>query len=290
MLRQSFAALAGRTLTALALLGFAAAAAPAAASGGAEHPKHVTWSFQGPLGKFDQAQLQRGYKVYAEVCAACHSMDLLSYRNLAQKGAPFYDPKYPNPSESPYAKAIAADIKVADIDQDTGDAITRPATPADKFKAPYPNEAAARGSNGGAFPPDLSVMTRARSGGPAYVYSLLQGYVDPPAGLTVPTGQHYNPYMAGDVTSAWHGPHDKVPPGGFIAMPFELPDNRVTFDDGTKSTTEQQARDVVAFLAWAAEPHQIERKQIGLGVLIYLILFSGILYASYRRIWRNVAH
>jgi ubiquinol-cytochrome c reductase cytochrome c1 subunit len=269
---------------------FGLAAAPVLAATNEEEPKHVEFSFEGPLGKFDRAALQRGYKVYAEVCSACHSMNQLSYRNLGQKGGPFFDEKYPNPNNNPYAKAIAAEIKVPDIDPDTGDAITRPATPADKFKHPFPNEPAARASNGGAFPPDLSVIAKAREGGPAYLYSLLTGYHEPPKGLTVPAGKYYNPYMPGDMASYWTGPKDKVPPGGFIAMPFQLPADRVTFDDGTKATSEQEAHDVVTFLAWAAEPHAEERKQTGLAVMIYLIIFAGLVYASYRRIWRNVAH
>jgi ubiquinol-cytochrome c reductase cytochrome c1 subunit len=253
-------------------------------------PKDVHWSFEGPFGKFDQSALQRGYKVYAEICSACHSMNLLSYRNLAQKDGPFYNPKYPNPSESPYAKAIAADIKVPDIDPDTGDPTTRPGIPADHFKNPWANEAAARASNGGALPPDLSVITKAREGGPAYVYSLITGYVDPPAGLTVPDGKYYNPYFPGNVSAAWSGPINKVPAGGFIGMPFQLYPDRVTFDDGTKATTEQEAHDVVTFLTWASDPKQTERKQTGFAVMIYLIIFAGIVYLSYRRIWRNIDH
>lgn len=256
----------------------------------AEEPKKVAWSFDGPFGKFDQAQLQRGFKVYAEVCSSCHSMSLMSYRNLAQPGGPFYDKKYPVAIQSPFAKAIAAGVQVPDIDSDTGDAIKRPATPADHFAAPFANEAAARAANGGAYPPDLSVMARAREGGPDYIYSILSGYKDAPAGLEVPDGKYYNPYMAGDLGSYWKGPKDKVPPGGFIAMPFQLVDGRVTFDDGSPSTTEAQARDVAAFLAWTAEPHQTERKQAGMAVLLYLFAFAGILYLSYRRIWRHVAH
>jgi ubiquinol-cytochrome c reductase cytochrome c1 subunit len=276
---------AGAALGAL-LLG----AAPALAKTNAEEPKKVDWSFEGPFGKFDQAQLQRGFKVYSEVCSACHSMNLMSYRNLAQPGGPFYDPKHPNPNESPVAKSIAAAQQVPDIDPDTGDTVQRPATPADHFKAPFPNEAAARAANGGALPPDLSVIVRAREGGADYVHSLLSGYVDPPAGLEVPDGKYYNPYMAGDLGSYWKGPKDKVPPGGFIAMPFQLTPDRVSFDDGTKATTDQEAKDVAAFLAWAAEPHQIERKQTGFAVLLYLLAFAVVLWFSYRRIWRNVAH
>jgi ubiquinol-cytochrome c reductase cytochrome c1 subunit len=217
-------------------------------------------------------------------------MNLVNYRNLAQKGGPFYDEKHPNPNDSPYAKAIAADAMVPDIDPDTGDPVMRAATPADHLRAPFANEVAARAANGGALPPDLSLIVKAREGGPAYVYSLLTGYKNPPAGLTVPPGQYYNPYMPGDLGANWKGPKDKVPYGGVLAMPFQLPPNRVSFDDGTKSTTEQEAHDVVTFLAWAAEPHAEERKQTGFGVLAYLIIFAGIMYASYRRIWRNVAH
>jgi ubiquinol-cytochrome c reductase cytochrome c1 subunit len=256
-----------------------------------EEPKHPGFSFEGLLfGRFDQAQLQRGYKVYAEVCSACHAMNLMYYRNLAQPGGPFFDPKHPNPNDSPYAKAIAADIKVPDIDPDTGDAIQRPATPADRFRSPFPNEAAARASNGGALPPDLSLIAKAREGGANYIFSLLSGYAKAPKGLTVPTGKYYNPYFPGDLGSFWTGPKDQVPKGGFISMPFQLTPNRVTFDDGTKATTEQEAKDVAAFLEWASEPKMEERKETGLAVMLYLLVFTGIVYASYRRIWRNVAH
>ena len=266
------------------------ASAPAAAATHPEEPKALNLGVEGVFGRFDQGQLQRGYKVYSEVCSSCHSMSLLSYRNLAQKGGPFWDAKHPNPIESPVAKAIAAEVEVPDIDPDTGDANTRKATPADHFKAPFANEAAARAGNGGAYPPDLSVIARAREGGAAYVYSLLQGYVDPPAGLEVPDGKYYNPYMPGDLGSYWKGDKKHVPHGGFIAMPFQLVEDRVTFDDGTKSTTEQQAKDVSAFLAWAADPHQVERKQTGIAVMLYLLAFAVILWFSYKQIWRNVAH
>lgn len=274
-------------LTAGALLGFGDLAR---AKTNEEEPKPIHWSFEGITGKFDQGQLQRGYKVYHEVCSSCHGMNLVYFRNLAQKDGPFYDPKHPNPNTSPVVKALAAEAKVPDIDPDTGDATQRPATGADHLPNPYPNEAAARGSNGGALPPDLSVIAKAREGGPAYIYSLLTGYHAPPKGLTVPAAKYYNPYMPGDMASYWTGPADKVPPGGFIAMPFQLTSDRVQFDDGTKGTTDQMAKDVVAFLAWAAEPKQTERKQTGIAVMLYLFGFAGLTYASYRRIWRNVAH
>lgn len=250
------------------------------------------FSFETPIfGRFDQASLQRGYKVYAEVCSSCHAMNLMYYRNLCQQNGPFYDPKHPDPNNAPICKAIAGDIKVPDIDPDTGDAIQRPATPADRFKSPYPNEGAARGSNGGALPPDLSVMARAREGGPLYIYNILTGYKAPPAGMTVPAGKYYNPYMPGDMASAMPaGFKGEAPEGGFIAMPFQLTKGRVQFDDGTPSTTEQQAKDVATFLAWTAEPKQTERKEAGLAVMIYLLLLSGVLYISYRRIWKNISH
>ena len=270
---------------ALALL-----AGPALASGGAKEPKNYDFSFEGAFGTFDKAQLQRGYKVYREVCSACHSMSLLSFRNLGQPGGPFFDEHYKNPNDNPYAKAIAAEYQINDIDSETGDVIQRPGTTADRFPAPFPNEAAARASNGGALPPDLSVMAKARPGGAAYLASLLSGYVAPPAGLTVPAGQYYNPYMAGDVSSAWTGDPHHVPQGGFIAMPPQLAPEKVTFDDGTPSTIDNQAKDVAAFLMWAAEPKLEERKRLGFSVMIYLLLFTGLLYASYRRVWRNESH
>jgi ubiquinol-cytochrome c reductase cytochrome c1 subunit len=249
------------------------------------------FSFEQPIfGRFDQASLQRGYKVYAEVCSSCHSMNLVYYRNLCQQNGPFYDPKHPNPNDAPVCKAIASSIKVPDVDPDTGDAIQRNATPADHFRNPYPNKEAAAAGNGGAAPPDLSVMARAREGGPAYIFNILTGYHTPPAGLTVPPGKYYNAYMPGDLAAQWSGPKDKVPEGGLIAMPFQLTPNRVSFDDGTPSTTDQMAKDVATFLAWTAEPKQTERKEAGLAVMLYLIGLAGVLYLSYRRIWKNVAH
>jgi ubiquinol-cytochrome c reductase cytochrome c1 subunit len=279
-----------RKRIALAALGLSLLAGPAAlAATEPKEPPHVAWTFSGPLGKFDKAQLQRGYKVYREVCAACHSMNLMYFRNLGQKGGPFFDEKYPNPNDNPFVKSLAKDIQVNDIDSETGDAVQRAATPADKFPAPFPNEPAARASNGGALPPDLSVIAKAREGGASYIVGILTGFVQPPAGLTVDPGRYYNPYMAGDLTSAWHG-KGPVPEGGFIAMPPPLAPGKVTFDDGKPSTVKQQAEDVAAFLAWAAEPKMEERKAFGLGAMIYLLLFSIVLWFSYKRVWRNVAH
>jgi ubiquinol-cytochrome c reductase cytochrome c1 subunit len=281
MLRRGFA---------FAALGLALLAGPAFSATTEKEPADVHWSFEGPFGKFDKEQVQRGYKVYREVCSACHSMNLLYFRNLGQKGGPFYDPKYPNPNTNPYVKSLAHDITVKDIDTDTGDVISRPATPADKFPAPFANDFAAAASNGGKAPPDLSVMAKAREGGPAYIYSLLTGFRSPPAGLKPMAGKYYNPWFAGDVSGEWTGRKDAVPEGGYIGMPPPLADGKVTFDDGKPSTVKQQATDVAAFLAWAAEPKAEERKAFGLGAMIYLLIFSGLLFASYRKIWKNVAH
>lgn len=262
---------------------------PALASGGAEHPKSGGFSFEGPFGTFDQAQLQRGYKVYREVCSSCHSMDLMHFRTLAEPGGPFYDAHQVNPAENRFVKVLAAEVQVPDIDSETGEAIMRDAVPADKFPNPYPNATAAAAGNGGAAPPDLSVMAKARHDGANYIYSLLSGYRAAPAGLEIRSGQYYNPYMAGDLTPfVAEGAH--VPPGGFIAMPPPLANGQVTYDDGSAETVDQYAKDVAAFIAWASDPKQVQRKQSGMGVLIFLILFAGITYVSYRRIWKGVAH
>ncbi|MEI7572956.1 MAG: cytochrome c1 [Phenylobacterium sp.] len=278
-----------RKVLAIAALGLALAGGTAFAAGTQEEPRTVAWAFNGPFGKFDRAQLQRGYKVYREVCSSCHAMHLMSFRNLGQKGGPFYDPEYPNPNNNPYVKAIAKDYQIDDIDSETGDVVKRPGVPADRFASPYPNEAATRASNGGALPPDMSTLSKAREGGPDYIYSLLTGYGEVPAGLEVPEGKHYNPYMAGDVSAFWKG-KGHAPIGGLIAMTPPLAPDKVTFDDGTKSTVDQQARDVAAFLAWVSEPKMEERKAFGVGAMAYLLILAGLLYVSYKRIWRNVAH
>jgi ubiquinol-cytochrome c reductase cytochrome c1 subunit len=276
---------------ALGVLG-ALAVTPVIAATTHEEPAKVHWSFEGPFGKFDQQQLQRGLKVYREVCSACHSMNLVSFQALGDPGGPFFDEKYKKSSENPYVKAFAKDFQIDDIDTDTGDKIKRPGTPADHFPAPFANEYAAKASNGGAIPPDMSLLAKAREGGPAYIYSIVsaEGYKTPPAGLTLTPGQHYNIYMPGDLSGAWTGDPNKVPIGGVIAMPPPLGDNKVTYDDGTKATQDQEAKDVAAFLYWAAEPKQDQRKQIGLGVMIYLLAFTGLLYAVYRKVWKNESH
>lgn len=275
------------SIAALAVVG---AASPALSEGGAHHPRSGGFTFDGPFGTFDQGQLQRGYKVYREVCAACHSMDLMHFRNLGEKGGPFYDPHAENPAANRFVRTLAAEIEVADIDTETGESIMRPATPADKFPNPYPNRTAAAAANGGAMPPDLSVMAKARHGGADYIYSLLSGYEAPPAGLRMTATQYYNPYMAGDMTPFWAGDPEHVPAGGFIAMPAPLANGQVTYDDGTEATVDQMSKDVAAFIAWSSDPKATERKQSGVGVLAFLAIFAGLTYASYRRIWKGVAH
>ncbi len=275
---------------AVAVLAVATLSSPAFAAGEAKAPRSGGFSFEGPFGTHDQAQLQRGYKVYREVCSACHSMDLLSFRTLGERGGPFYDPSANSPAENRFVRAIAAEAQIADIDTETGEPIMRPGIAADRFPSPWPNRTAGAAANGGAYPPDLSVMTKARAGGADYIYSLLSGYVDPPAGLRVGAGQYYNPYMAGDMTPFWDGDHSEVPKGGFIAMPPVLSDGQVTFDDGTVASVDQMAKDVAAFISWASDPRATERKQTGMGVLAFLAIFAGLTYASYRKIWKNVAH
>jgi ubiquinol-cytochrome c reductase cytochrome c1 subunit len=280
-----------RKVLALAAL-FGLAAAPALAATTQAPLKEQHWSFNGPFGMYDQAQLQRGFKVYEQVCSQCHSINYIAFHNLGDPGGPFWNPKYPNSNDNPVVKAVAAGWprQVPDINADTGDPTHRPATTADVLVAPFPNDAAARASNGGALPPDMSLLVSAREGGPSYVYSIASYNSPTPAGLTPPPGKYYNPYFSGDVSGSWTGDPKKVPIGGFIGMPPPLTDCKVTFDDGTPCTKEQEAKDVAAFLMWASDPKMDQRKQMGLAVLIYLGLFSGLLYLSYRQIWRDVAH
>jgi ubiquinol-cytochrome c reductase cytochrome c1 subunit len=273
-----------------AVAGLAFAAQPALAAGGESKPlRNGGFSFEGPFGSFDQGQLQRGYKVYRESCASCHGMELMYFRTLAEPGGPFYDSHQVSPAENRFVKALAAQAQIADIDTETGEPIMRDGTAADRFPSPYPNATAAAAANGGAAPPDLSVMAKARAGGANYIYSLLTGYEAIPTGLQIRPGQYYNAYMAGDLTPFMpEGAH--VPPGGFIAMPTPLTDGQVTYDDGTVASVDQMSRDVAAYIAWASDPKQVQRKQAGLGVLIFLFIFAGITYVSYRRVWKGVAH
>ena len=266
------------------------------------------WEFEGVFGKFDKKSVQRGFQVYEEVCAACHGMELLSYRNLGEPGGPFYKSDDPTLTEAA-VKAFAESKIVEDID-DFGDVIERPGRPSDRFVSPYPNEQAASAANGGAIPPDFSVIVKARPNGADYIYRLMTGYPSyeeiqaddegnniihfddehTHGDLIQPAGLYYNPYFPGDVGSNFEGDPRHKPYGGFIAMPPQLSDDRVEFADGTPASKEQIAKDVVTFLAWASEPKMENRKQLGVGVMIYLFLLAVLVYFSYKQIWRNVEH
>ena len=273
--------MARKLLALAAITGILLGAAPALAASTQAPPKNVHWSFEGTFGEYDQQQLQRGYKVYREVCSSCHSMNMVAFRNLGDAGGPFWDPKYPNPNDNPVIKTIAKDYQYDDIDSDTGETIKRPGTTADYFPNPYANPAAARGANGGALPPDMSLLAKAREGGAAYIYSVVTGdTANDPHGLTIPVGKFYDPYIAGDMSAYWNGDPAKAPIGGFIAMPPPLTADKVTFDDGTKASLKQEAYDVAAFLQWASDPKMEERKRMGLSVMIFLLIFTGLLYAS----------
>ncbi|MEQ1608108.1 MAG: cytochrome c1 [Hyphomonadaceae bacterium] len=265
----------------------------AAGAGGHElmAPPHG-WHHEEFFGTFDQNQLQRGFKVFTEVCSSCHGMKLLSFRNLGEQGGPFYDARYPNPNDNPAVKEIAAKYvnQIPSVDPDSGDPVKMPAKTSDRILGPYANDVAARVVNGGALPPDLSVIAKARHGGAAYVYSLLNGYHTPPAGLTVAAGQHYNAYFGGDTAASWSGDPRKKPSGGFLAMASPLATANVTFDDGTPTNLPQMAEDVATFLAWASDPKAVARKQMGAAVIPFLILLSILVFLSYKAIWRNVEH
>ena len=222
------------------------------------------WSFKGLFGKFDRGALQRGYQVYTEVCSSCHSMKYLSYRNLAEKGGPEF-------SEAE-AKAIAASFEVKDGPNADGEMFTRPGKLSDKFVMPYENVKAAQAANGGAYPPDMSVLVKARAGGVDYIYSLLQGYEDPPAGVTLDDGVYYNKYMYGNK----------------IKMSNQLSDGLVEYGDGTRATVQQMSKDVTTFLMWAAEPHLESRHQMGFKAIVYLIILTILVYFSMKKIWSRV--
>ncbi len=222
------------------------------------------WSFKGLFGKFDRASLQRGYQVYTEVCASCHSMKYLSYRNLMEEGGPEF-------SES-QAKLIAGSFEIKDGPNADGEMFTRPGKLSDKFVMPYENVKAAQAANGGAYPPDMSVLTKARSGGVDYIYSVLLGYEDPPTGITLDDGVYYNKYMYGNK----------------IKMPKPLSDGLVEYADGTISTEEQMAKDVTTFMMWSAEPHLEARHKMGFKVIIYLIILTILVYFSMKRVWSRI--
>lgn len=300
-----------RALTlAAAAFGLALALSPAHAETTAKEPKIIDWSFERFDGMYDRAALQRGFQVYKEVCSSCHGMKLLTYRNLGEPGGPFeahaeknkesgeieyilgppHEGASMNANDNPYVKAIAADYEVTEMDPQSGDDKTRPARPADHFHAPFANDAIARSANSGAVPPDFSVLVRARKGGANYIHAFVLGFEAPPAGLEVPPGKYYNPYIHGDLGGFWKGDPRKVPEGGFVAMPPQLTADRVTYADGTKATPDQMARDVATFMAWASDPHMEARKSLGMAAMIYLAILALLVYLAYRQTWKGVKH
>lgn len=266
----------------LAFAGLFGMASSARAAEGGPKPAELRWSFSGPFGTYDRAQLQRGLQVYREVCAACHGLSLVAFRTLGQPGGPEFS--------AAQVAAIAAEYKIKDGPNDQGEMFERPGRPADHFPSPFPNEQAAQAAMGGVAPPDLSVMAKARTyergfptflfdivtqyqeAGVDYMAALLDGYQDAPAGFTLPDGRYYNKYF----------------PGHTIAMPPPLSDGQVSYTDGTPTTVAQYAKDVTAFLAWAAEPHLEARKRMGMQVMIYLLVFATLLYLTKKQIWHPI--
>jgi cytochrome c1 len=251
----------------------------------AEAPPRLHWSFHGPFGTYDQAQLQRGFKVYREVCSTCHSLKLLAFRNLADPGGPDFT--------EAQAATVAASFQVTDGPNDKGEMFQRPGKLADYFPPPFPNDQAARAALGGGLPPDMSVLAKARSheagfprfifdaftqyqeAGPDYIHAILTGYEEqPPAGFALAPGTQFNKYF----------------PGHAIAMPKPLSDGQVEYTDGTPATVDQYAKDISAFLMWAAEPKLDERKRLGVQVFVFLIVLTGLLYFSKRRVWHDLHH
>tara|TARA_B100000579_G_scaffold38061_1_gene26603 strand:+ start:4930 stop:5712 length:783 start_codon:yes stop_codon:yes gene_type:complete len=222
------------------------------------------WSFKGFFGKFDRSSLQRGYQVYTEVCAACHSLNYLSYRNLSEKGGPEFSEEQ--------VKIIASQFILLDGPNSEGEMFERAARPSDKFVSPYPNKQAATVANGGAYPPDMSVLVKARKGGADYIYSVLMGYDEAPPGYDLDDGVYYNTYMSGNK----------------IKMSNPLMDDLVEYSDGTSATQDQMARDVVTFLAWAAEPHLEERHKMGFRAIVYLIIITILVYFSMKKLWSRI--
>lgn len=252
-----------RLLKAVALAASLFTAGPALAAGETLHPPDAHFGFNSLFGTIDRAAAQRGFQVYKEVCSACHAMRQMSYRNLLDLGL-----------TEQQVREIAATFTVTDGPNDEGQMFERPGRVPDRFRRPFPNEQAARAANNGAYPPDLSVMTKARHDGANYIHALLTGYADPPAGMTMMDGMNYNRWFAG---------HQ-------IAMPNVLNDDQIEYADGTKATVDQMARDVVTFLAWAAEPEMETRRAMGVKVLIFLTILGGLTYAVKRKVWADVKH
>lgn len=245
---------------AVAAAAFALAAPAAHAAGAGAEYESQDWSFSGPFGTIDHASAQRGYQVYKDVCSTCHSMRLMYYRYLEGIGLP-----------EETVKALAGQAEIATLNDD-GEEVMRPRRPSDPFPMPFPNEKAARAANGGALPPDLSLIAKAREGGPDYIYALLTGYEEPPADFTVNEGMHYN--------TAFEG-HQ-------IAMAPPLYEDGVTFADGTPATVDQMAHDVATFLMFAAEPHMDDRKRTGLKVVLFLFVLTVLLYFVKKKVWADV--
>jgi ubiquinol-cytochrome c reductase cytochrome c1 subunit len=250
-----------KVLTAALVAALTGVSAPSQASEGGESLPEVHWSWDGIFGTFDRAQLQRGFQVYTDVCAACHSLNYLSYRNLADIG--FGEAQI---------KQVAAAASITDGPNDDGEMFERPGIPSDKFKAPFANEKAARASNNGALPPDLSLIVKARVGGADYLYGVITGYGEPPADMKLAEGMSYNKYF----------------PGHQIAMPQPLQDGAVTYADGKQATLDEAARDVVAFLAWSAEPETEHRKETGVAAILFLVILAAMLFATKKKIWSEV--
>lgn len=252
-----------RMLKAVTLGAFCAllGAGPAFASSEAHEPPKVAWSFNGPFGTYDRASVQRGFQVYNEVCSNCHSMKLLSYRDLTGIGL----------SED-QVKAIAATKQIGGDTDDAGQPIERAGLPSDKFKSPHPNDKAARAANGGALPPDQSLIINAREDGSNYVHALLNGYEEAPPDIKPQAGQYYNKYM----------------PGNLIAMPSPLNADQVTYADGTKATVDQMSLDVVNFLTWASNPEMESRKRMGVKMVLIFTLLTGLTYAVKKQIWKDI--
>ncbi len=285
-----------KILSVLAAAGFAVAGATGGAIAAEEahnaaepthfpihKPTQENWSFAGPFGTYDKGQLQRGLKIYKEVCSACHSMDLVSFRTLEHLGY----------SEA-QVKALAAEYTIQDGPNNDGEMFERPGIPSDHFPSPFPNAIAAAAANNGAAPPDLSLMAKARGvergfptfifdiftqyaeNGPDYIHALLTGYdEEPPEGMQIPEGTYYNPYFIA---------------GKSLAMSPPLADDVITYDDGTPQTVDQYSRDISAFLMWTAEPHLEDRKKTGFVVMVFLLLFGGLVYLTKRKVWSDTAH
>jgi cytochrome c1 len=267
-MRSSFSRLAAAGALLLACAGPSASEDASGTSSNNHEPEiaRQSWSFDPPFGTYDNAQLQRGFKVYQTVCANCHSMRLLSYRTLGERGGPEFSPEA--------VEILASQVQVTDGPNDKGEMFQRPARPSDRFRSPFANEQLARATNNGALPPDLSVIAKARPGGPDYIYALLTGYSPAPQGFELAQGMHYNAAF----------------PGHQIAMTPPLRDGVVTYTDGTKPTVDNYARDVSAFLMWAAEPKLEERHAVGTRVMIFLIAFVVIMYLAKRAVWARLHH